>query len=83
MDTDSVDFQTNQRDKEDGIYTALKEIKVLGKVSGSDSVNINRFIRAFTLHSQIWIINEYCPGGSLRTLVGQHGTVISIPSNAG
>ena len=82
MDTDSVDFQTGARDKDGGIHNTLKEIKVLAKVSGSDSVNINPFLGAFQLHSQIWIINEYCPGGSLRTLVGQLSTVFSTPSNA-
>ena len=68
MDTDSVDFQADHRGRDDSIQSTLNEIKVLAKVSGSNSVNINPFLGAFQLHSQIWIINEYCPGGSLRTL---------------
>jgi serine/threonine protein kinase len=31
--------------------------------------NVNVFYDAFSVDTQLWIITEYCPGGSLATLM--------------
>ncbi len=47
----------------------MHEIKVLKQLKDSKTKNVNIILDAFQIHSQLWIVNEYCPGGSVRTLV--------------
>lgn len=47
----------------------MHEIKVLKQLKDANTKNVNMIFDAFQIHSQLWIVNEYCPGGSVRTLV--------------
>lgn len=47
----------------------MHEIKVLKQLKDAKTKNVNVIFDAFQIHSQLWIVNEYCPGGSVRTLV--------------
>lgn len=67
LDTDAEDY--NAHVKNVSIDSTLHEIKILQQLSGGNTRNVNRLLDAFSLHSQIWIVNEYCPGGSIKTLV--------------
>ena len=69
IDVDSVDYKVNFRAKDDTIQETLHEINVLKQLKDSKVKNINAFFDAFQVHSQLWIVNDYCPGGSLHTLV--------------
>jgi hypothetical protein len=40
------------------------------QVKDAGAKNINELIEAISIHSQLWLVCEYCPGGSVRTLVG-------------
>ena len=42
------------------------------QVKDSGAKNINELIEAISIHSQLWLVCEYCPGGSVRTLVSCH-----------
>ena len=69
IDVDSQDYKVNTVAKDNGIQETLHEIRVLQQLKDSKAKNINPFFDAFQIHSQLWIVNDYCPGGSVRTLV--------------
>ncbi len=71
MDVDEHDFKARPEDKDETIEVTLHEIKVLQQLKDSKARNVNAILDAFQMHSQLWIVSEYCPGGSLRTLVSQ------------
>jgi serine/threonine protein kinase len=71
MDVDEHDFKARLEDKDETIEVTLHEIKVLQQLKDSKARNVNGILDAFQMHSQLWIVSEYCPGGSLRTLVSQ------------
>ena len=60
----------------------MHEIKVLKQLKDSNTRNVNIIFDAFQIHSQLWIVNEYCPGGSVRTLVcGEYCFEVSLLPN--
>lgn len=69
IDVDAHDYKVNAREKDDSIEVTLHEIKVLKQLKDAKTKNVNIIFDAFQIHSQLWIVNEYCPGGSVRTLV--------------
>lgn len=69
IDVDSHDYKVNALEKDDSIEVTMHEIKVLKQLKDSNTRNVNIIFDAFQIHSQLWIVNEYCPGGSVRTLV--------------
>ena len=69
MDVDDHDYKAHPEEKDETIEVTLHEIKVLQQLKDSKARNVNAILDAFQMHSQLWIVNEYCPGGSLRTLV--------------
>lgn len=66
---DPQDFKAHYLEKDESIQSILHEINILTQLRDSGAKNINLFIEAFSIHSQLWIVTEYCPGGSLHTLV--------------
>ncbi|KAI4202443.1 MAG: hypothetical protein LQ350_002526 [Teloschistes chrysophthalmus] len=69
LDVDPQDFKAHYLEKDESIQSILHEINVLTQLKDSGAKNINLFIEAFSIHSQLWIVTEYCPGGSLHTLM--------------
>ncbi|KAL8811882.1 MAG: hypothetical protein Q9223_007433, partial [Gallowayella weberi] len=69
VDVDPHDFKVHYLEKDESIQTVLHEIKILTQLRDSNAKNINMIIDAFPIHSQLWIVTEYCPGGSLHTLM--------------
>lgn len=69
LETDSMDFESTGPNKDASMEDALKEINILQRLRESKAVNVNLFYEAFQVHSQLWIVSEYCPGGSVTTLV--------------
>ncbi|KAL8734150.1 MAG: hypothetical protein Q9166_001635, partial [cf. Caloplaca sp. 2 TL-2023] len=69
VDVDPHDFKAHYLEKDESIQTVLHEIKILTQLRDSNARNINMIIDAFPIHSQLWIVTEYCPGGSLHTLM--------------
>ena len=63
-----MDFDAKGPNRDGGMEDALKEIGVLRRLKQSKAVNVNQFHDAFQVHSQLWIVSEYCSGGSLTTL---------------
>lgn len=69
MDIDSMDYKTPRDFKDESIKDFIHETKVMKQVKDSGAKNINELIEAISIHSQLWLVCEYCPGGSVRTLV--------------
>jgi serine/threonine protein kinase len=68
LETDAMDIVAPGDSMESGVSDALKEIGILRRLKESRAVNVNMFVEAFHFHSQLWIVSEYCSGGSLSTL---------------
>ena len=66
IDTESMDKAA--KGEAEGIKDTLKEIEILRRLQKSNTVNVNTLIDAFEVLSSLWIVSEYCPGGSLSTL---------------
>lgn len=47
----------------------LKEISALKLLSASNAKNINNVVDAFPVGHAMWMVTEYCGGGSVATLV--------------
>ena len=45
----------------------MHEYTVLKQLEGAERVN--QIFDILDVHSQVWIASEYCPGGSVHTLV--------------
>ncbi|KAL8910213.1 MAG: hypothetical protein Q9171_004456 [Xanthocarpia ochracea] len=69
IDVDPQDFKAHYIEKDESFQAVLHEIKILTQLRESNAKNINMIIDAFSIHSQLWIVTEYCPGGSLHTLM--------------
>ncbi|KAA6415343.1 MAG: STE STE20 YSK kinase [Lasallia pustulata] len=73
IDVDTTDYKVNARAKDDTIQDTVHEIKVLSQLKDSKAKNVNVMFDAFQVHSQLWIVNDYCPGGSVHTLMRATG----------
>lgn len=69
LDIDSLDYKSLRDFKDESIKDFVHETKVMKQVKDSGAKNINELIEAISIHSQLWLVCEYCPGGSVRTLV--------------
>jgi hypothetical protein len=70
IDIDEADFRAVGEEKDEQIRAFNKEIRVLRQAQESGAPNLNQVIEALPVHSQLWLICDYCPGGSVKTLVG-------------
>ena len=66
---DDADFQEHVLDKDNTISAFQKEVAILQQLKDSKAKNINMIHEAFDMHNQLWIVSDYCTGGSLRTLM--------------
>jgi protein-serine/threonine kinase len=60
MDLDQAD---------DEIKDIQKEIGFLSELKAGDAPNITAFHGSYLLGQRLWIIMDFCQGGSMRTLV--------------
>jgi len=64
-----VDFQAHLIDRDQTAQDFLKELKTLQQIQSYKAPNVNKTYEVLEVYSQFWIISEYCPGGSVHTLV--------------
>ncbi|THW66366.1 kinase-like protein [Aureobasidium pullulans] len=69
IDVDDLDYKLDLDQKDEAIEDFRKEVKTLKLLRDSQAKNINYIQEAFDLHSQLWIVSDYCPGGSVHTLM--------------
>lgn len=67
MDADAVDIRANAKFRDESIKEFIHETKVLQKLAGAP--NVNQIFDVMEVEAQLWIISEYVPGGSVKTLV--------------
>lgn len=67
MDADAVDIQANAKFRDESIKEFMHETKVLQKLAGAP--NVNQIFDVMEVEAQLWIISEYVPGGSVKTLM--------------
>ncbi|PNS20410.1 hypothetical protein CAC42_5860 [Sphaceloma murrayae] len=69
IDVDELDYRLDNKQKDEAIEDFIKEVNTLKQVKDSNAKNINHIQEAFDLHSQLWIVSDYCSGGSVHTLM--------------
>lgn len=69
LDIDEADFQAFGDMRDEQIRDFNKEIAILRRAQESGAENLNQMIEALPVHSQLWLVCEYCPGGSVKTLM--------------
>ena len=69
MNIDDVDYEANAVNKDESINDVRKEIQVLMQLKDHGAQNVNLIHDVLEVDGHLWIICDYCPGGSLRTLV--------------
>ena len=69
IDIDDADYRAVRDTRDDQIKEFNREIRVLKQAQDSGAQNMNQMLEAFAIHSQLWLICEYCPGGSVKTLM--------------
>lgn len=72
IDIDESDYRAHGEEKDEQIRAFQKEIKILRQAQESGAPNLNQMIEALPVHSQLWLVCEYCPGGSVKTLVSRY-----------
>lgn len=55
---------------EDSYSDFMKEFKALKLMSENKARNINHLIEVLSVGKTMWIVTDYCGGGSVSTLVG-------------
>lgn len=73
VDVDEND--TTNPHNADSYTEFLKEVNALKVLSENKAQNINHVIEALSVGKTMWIITEYCEGGSVATLVGSLTTL--------
>ncbi|GIZ44363.1 hypothetical protein CKM354_000756300 [Cercospora kikuchii] len=61
-----------------------KEVSTLRQLKDNNAKNVNVIHDAFDWHSQLWIVSDYCTGGSVRTLMRpfeKNGKPIGLPEH--
>ncbi|EXJ67331.1 STE/STE20 protein kinase [Cladophialophora psammophila CBS 110553] len=69
LDIDEADFHAFGDHKDEQIRDFNREIRILRQAQESGAENLNQMIEALPVHSQLWLVCEYCPGGSVKTLM--------------
>lgn len=79
LDIDNADYKSVRDMKDESIKDFIHETKVMKQVKDSGAKNVNMIIEAISIHSQLWLVCEYCPGGSVKTLVSVAFILLKIP----
>ena len=69
LNVDDMDISADPRERDETVKDFRKEVSILQQLKDSNAKNVNMIHDAFDLHSQLWIISDYCTGGSVRTLM--------------
>ncbi|KAI5285331.1 hypothetical protein KEM54_000643 [Ascosphaera aggregata] len=73
LEVDTPDYQAVRDFKDESIKDFIHESRVMQRVKDSGAKNINMIIEAISIHSQLWLVCDYCPGGSVKTLMRATG----------
>ncbi|KAF2146800.1 uncharacterized protein K452DRAFT_294336 [Aplosporella prunicola CBS 121167] len=68
LEVDKADYLEAYDRRDDAVNNFLKETNILRTLKDSGAKNVNLLHDTFSVHSTLWIVSDYCPGGSVRTL---------------
>ena len=74
VNIDDMDFAADFHQRDETVKDFRKEVGILQQLKDSGARNVNLIHDAFDLHSQLWIVSDYCTGGSVRTLMRGNST---------
>jgi len=69
IEVDVQDYKADVDAKDDTIKEFIRETSILQSLKDNRAQNVNTIFDAFSVDTQLWIVTEYCPGGSLTTLM--------------
>ncbi|KAF2674565.1 kinase-like protein [Microthyrium microscopicum] len=69
IEVDKQDYQAGVDFRDDTIKEFIRETSILQSLKDNRAKNVNIIHDAFAVDTQLWIVSEYCPGGSLSTLI--------------
>ena len=70
MEADLSDYtDSSVQNRDQTIKDFQNEVGVLQKLRGLETPNVNKIFDSFLVYDQLWIVAEYCAGGSVHTLV--------------
>lgn len=69
VDTDMVDYAGHVLDRDNTIRDFYKEVATLQSLKQGQAQNINIIHNAYEIGQNLWIVSDYCTGGSVRTLM--------------
>lgn len=68
VDVDKADSDARQAN--DTVTDFMRETAALRLLKEKRAKNVNVIFDAFSFDTGVWIVSEYCTGGSVSTLVG-------------
>lgn len=69
INVDKSDYKVAPVEKDQAMRDFFNEIQILQTLKDAKAKNINLIHEALHFHGQLWIVSEYCPGGSVHTLM--------------
>jgi serine/threonine protein kinase len=69
IEVDRQDYKADVNFRDDTIKEFIRETTILRSLKANNAKNVNVIYDAFSVDTQLWIVSEYCPGGSLSTLI--------------
>lgn len=69
IEVDKQDYKAETNFRDDTINEFIRETSILRSLKDNNAKNVNVIYDAFAVDTQLWIVSEYCPGGSLSTLI--------------
>ncbi|KAF2436478.1 kinase-like protein [Tothia fuscella] len=69
IEVDEQDYNADITAKDDSLKEFIRETSILQALKDNNAQNVNIIFDAFSVDTQLWIVSEYCPGGSLTTLM--------------
>jgi serine/threonine protein kinase len=69
IEVDATDYMADNSSRDDTIKEFVRETSILQSLKDNKVKNVNVIYDAFSVDSWLWIVTEYCPGGSLATLM--------------
>ena len=69
MNVDDVDYEASAKHRDITLTDIRKEIEILMQLKDHGAQNVNLIHEVLEVDGHLWLVCDYCPGGSIRTLV--------------
>ncbi|KAL9080217.1 MAG: hypothetical protein Q9159_007641 [Coniocarpon cinnabarinum] len=69
IEVDSSDAKLHYLERDESLNDFKRELKILRGLKEAGAKNVNLVREAFNFYSSLWIVTDFCSGGSVRTLM--------------